>query len=77
MIDIKPLKHFIIQFDIHQMDFHSENIYVSENKYYLMEQDMKKIVESGKKIFSAGKRMMKLPFHVWIYIYRVISSSFP
>lgn len=56
---MRPLEHFLIQFGIRSFDKGFNEIFVQDNKYFLISKQIQEIIKKTKKPFTAGAYLGK------------------
>ncbi len=56
---MRPLEHFLIQFGIRRFEKGNNEIFVQDNKYYLITKDIQNIIKKTKKPFYIGNYLGK------------------
>ena len=56
---MRPLEHFLIQFGIRRFEKGNNELFVQDNKYFLISKDIQNIIKKTKKPFYAGTYLGK------------------
>ena len=56
---MRPLEHFLIQFNVRKLDLGNNILFVEDNKFFLITREMQNTIKKTKKPFYAGNYLGK------------------